>query len=242
MQKIIISILMVFSIGFAKNVQIQPLTETWVPYQIESKDGLKGISVDLVREIQKRVGNTKKIKVFPWSRGYNLTLKKKGYALFLTTRSKKRESLFKWVGPISSMRLVFFKNAKRTDLNIESLEDAKKVSSIAIAADTIAHEKLTDFGFKNLHINKLANYSLKKIQENKADLYPTEYYSFLYKLKAENLQGTVIPVKMKEPIYESMLYIAFSKATPDDVINKWQKALDNMKVDGTYDKILKKYQ
>merc|ERR1711879_76565 len=89
---------------------IQPLTETWTPYQMETKDGLSGISVDLVREIQKRIGNKKEIKVFPWNRGYNLTLEKKGYALFLTTRSKKRENLFKWVGPISSMKLVFFKN------------------------------------------------------------------------------------------------------------------------------------
>lgn len=90
---------------------IQPITETWTPYQMETKDGLSGISIDLVREIQNRIGNDKEIKVFPWTRGYNLTLEKKGYALFLTTRSKKREELFKWVGPIASMKLVFFKNA-----------------------------------------------------------------------------------------------------------------------------------
>lgn len=45
---------------------------------------------------------------------------------FLTTKSKQRENLFKWVGPISSMEIRFFKNAFREDLTINSLEDAKK--------------------------------------------------------------------------------------------------------------------
>ena len=221
---------------------IQPLTETWTPYQIETKDGLSGISVDLVREIQKRIGNKKEIKVFPWKRGYHITLNKKGYALFLTTRSKQRENLFKWVGPISSMKLVFFKNAHRDDLVINTIEDAKKVNSIAVAQKTIAHEKLIEYKFNNLEINSLANYSLKKLQENKVDLYPVEYNAFMYKLKKKNLEKKIIPVQMKEPIYESQLYIAFNKETSKGTIKKWQKTLDEIKSDGTYDKILKRYR
>lgn len=220
---------------------IQPLTETWTPYQMESKDGTYGISVDLVKEIQKRVGNTKEIKVFPWKRGYDITLNKKGYALFLTTRSQKRENLFKWVGPISSMRLVFFKKASREDLNIQTLEDAKKVKSIVVAKKTIAHEKLEELGFKNLDINSLANYSLAKLQEDKTDLYPVEYHAFMYKLKEMNLEKDIVPVAMREPIYESFLYIAFNKDTDDTTIQRWQKALDEINLDGTYKQILSRY-
>lgn len=226
---------------YAKDT-IQPLTEPWMPYQMETEEGLEGISVDLVKEIQKRIGNSEKIKVFPWSRGYNLTLRKPGFALFLTTRSKKREDLFKWVGPISSMKLVFFKNASREDLEINSFEDAKSVDSIAVAADTISHQKLVELGFTNLHVNKLASYSLNKLKENKADLYPTEYYSILYELKKKNLQDKIVAVKMQKPIMESHLYIAFNKETSDDIIARWQNALDEIKKDGTYQEILKRYR
>jgi len=38
------------------------------------------------------------------------------------------------------------------------------------------------------------------------------------------------------------LYIAFNKNTPDTIIEKWQKALDDIKKDGTYQKILNKYR
>jgi polar amino acid transport system substrate-binding protein len=64
---ILVKIIITVFFGLLANASdtIQPLTETWTPYQIETKDGLKGISVDLVREIQNRIGNTKDIKVFP---------------------------------------------------------------------------------------------------------------------------------------------------------------------------------
>jgi len=234
--------LILLSLGVCLADDIQALTETWTPYQMETKDGLTGISIDLVKEIQKRIGNQKEIKVFPWKRAYDITLNKKGYALFLTTRSQKRENLFKWVGPISSMKLVFFKKSSRTDLNINSLEDAKKVKAIAVAQKTIAHEKLTEYNFKNLQVNSLANYSLRKLQENKVDLYPVEYHAFTYKLKKMGIEHTIEPVKMKEAIYEAPLYIAFNKHTSNSTIKKWQKTLDEIIADGTYKKILNRYK
>lgn len=220
---------------------IQPLTEKWTPYQIETKNGLKGISIDLVKDIQKRIGNKKDIKLFPWKRSYNITLKKKGYALFLTTRSKERENLFKWVGPITSMKVRFFKNASRTDLDIRSLEDARKVSSIVVAEETISNQILKKLDFKNLDVSTIANYSLNKLLENRTDLYPVEENAFIYKLKQLNLQEKIVPVKMK-PFYESNLYIAFNKETKDDTIKKWQKALEDIKSDGTYEKIIQRYK
>lgn len=233
-------ILLLLNVTFAKD-NIVLLTENWIPYQIETKDGLKGISVDLIKHIQKKVGNSEEIKLFPWKRAYNITLKKEGYALFLTTKSKNREHLFKWVGPIASMKIRFFKNHSRTDLEINSLEDAKKVSSIVVAADTISKEVLTSLGFKNLDINTIANYSLEKLLQNKIDLYPVEENAFRYKLKQLGLQDKIVPVKM-DSFYKSDLYIAFNKNTDDKIIKKWQNALDQIKEDGTYDKIIERYK
>lgn len=238
--KILFTILLFINILFSED-NIQLLTEKWIPYQIETKDGLKGISVDLVKELQKRVGNNKEIKLFPWKRGYNITLRKKGYALFLTAKSDKREKLFKWVGPVASMKLRFFKKASRKDLDIKTLEDAKKVSSIIVATDTISNQVLTNLGFENLSVNTIANYRLEKLLEGKTDLYPIEEDAFSYRLKELNLQKEIIPVKMK-PFYESKLYIAFNKETDDKIISKWQNALDEIKADGTYKKILERYK
>lgn len=61
--KILFILLLFISFLFSKD-EIQPLTEPWTPYQIETKDGLEGISIDLIKEIQKRIGNKKRLKFF----------------------------------------------------------------------------------------------------------------------------------------------------------------------------------
>ncbi|RXK00050.1 hypothetical protein CRV02_10575 [Arcobacter sp. CECT 8989] len=221
-------------------IEIQPLTEPWIPYQIENKDGLSGISIDLIKEIQKRIGNKKEIKVFPWKRAYNITLRKKGYALFLTVKSKEREKLFKWVGPIASVKMRFFKNASREDLDIRTLEDAKEVNSIIVEGDTVTVDVLKKLGFNNLDLNTLTSHRLNKLLENKTDLFPTDEVSFIYNLKQQGLDKKIIPVKM-EAFFESKLYIAFNKETSDDIINRWKAAFEEIKADGTYNKILERY-
>ena len=239
MKFLFVLILFITNILFSKDIHL--LTEPRPPFQIETKNGLAGIGADLIKEIQKKVGNKKDITVFPWKRSYYLTMNKKGYALFLTTRSKEREKLFKWVGPISSINLKFFKNASREDLQINSLDDARKVSSIILEEDTISTQILKKLEFKNLDINSISNYVFDKLIENKADLYISDEISFRYRLKLLNLENKIVPVKMK-PFYSAKLYIAFNKDTDDKTIQKWQKALDEIKKDGTYLKILERYK
>ncbi|WP_164970039.1 ABC transporter substrate-binding protein [Arcobacter sp. CECT 8983] len=237
--KTLFILLLFINILFSSD-QIQPLTESWAPYQIENKNGLSGISIDLIKEIQKRLGNKKEIKLFPWKRAYNITLRKKGYALFLTSKSKEREKLFKWIGPIASIKVRFFKNASRKDLDIKTLEDAKKVDSIIVEGDTITFDTLKMLGFKNLDINTLANNRLNKLLENKTDLLPADEVTFIYNLKQKDLDKKILPVKM-EAFFESKLYIAFNKDTSDDIIKDWKSAFEEIKADGTYDKILERY-
>jgi len=60
----------------------------------------------------------------------------------------------------------------------------------------------------------------------------------IYKAK---LQGVSDQLEKVMDVKDTQLYIAFSKNTPDDVIDKWQSPLDEMKADGTFDTLVKKY-
>jgi len=110
MKKLIL-LLVVVNI-FALNL----VTEIFPPFQFEENGKLKGVSVDIVKAIQQKINDNSKIKVYPWNRAYKLTLKKPNYALFSTLRTKERENKFKWIGPLATMKLVFFKN-KNSDIN-----------------------------------------------------------------------------------------------------------------------------
>jgi len=239
-KKILAGLLVVANIANAGD--IKPITEEWAPYQMKIDGMLTGISVDIVREIQKRIGNKQKIKIFPWNRGYNMTLKRQGYALFTAARTKDREKLFKWVGPLTQLKLVMFK-LKLNKTIYKTAQDMKNAKSIAVTKNDAAQQILASQGYKNLQIKTGGSnqINLKKILNKKAELWPTGYYGGYYRIKQLGVQDKMTVVQAP-PFLELPLAIAFNKKTPDEIINKWQKALDNIKADGTYDKILKKYK
>ena len=94
---------------------ISLLTEEFAPYQFYEGEGdnkiITGISIEIVQEIQKQLGNSDPIKVLPWNRALKLLTKNKNNALFSTARTPDREDKYKWVGPLSKLEMVFFKKA-----------------------------------------------------------------------------------------------------------------------------------
>ncbi|NJN47058.1 MAG: transporter substrate-binding domain-containing protein [Candidatus Competibacteraceae bacterium] len=70
------------------------LTEELPPLNFTQDGKLMGFSVDVVREIQRRVGNTDSIEVVPWARGYKAALERPNTVLFSTARTQEREPFF----------------------------------------------------------------------------------------------------------------------------------------------------
>lgn len=237
-KSILILLLSILSFG----VEIQPLTENIEPWQIKNGDKLSGVGVEIIREIQKRIGNTKEIKVLPWNRIYNMCLKKEGYAIFSTSRTPKREKLFKWVGPLYSNEFVFFKHSSNKKV-YTTLEDAKKASSVAVVKNDVAEQTLQEMGFKNLKIDfgKNNQMSLQKLLNYNVELVPSGRVTSRYKMKQLQLEKEIVQTEIP-PFLPNSLYIAFNIKTDDSTIRKWQKALDDIKEEGLYDKIMQKYR
>ncbi|OEU71116.1 MAG: hypothetical protein BA863_09845 [Desulfovibrio sp. S3730MH75] len=76
----------------------------------------------------RQTGQEFPIKVMPWAQGYTMAQRQPNVALYSTTRTESRENLFKWVGPLATMKWVFFAKAG-SGIKISSLDDAKKVGS-----------------------------------------------------------------------------------------------------------------
>jgi polar amino acid transport system substrate-binding protein len=80
------------------------LTENMPPLNYVENGVLVGPSVEVVKEIQRRVGSQEQIQVYPWARAYKMALEEKNVILFGMTYTKVREDKFKWVGPLATKR------------------------------------------------------------------------------------------------------------------------------------------
>ncbi|MBU0970114.1 MAG: transporter substrate-binding domain-containing protein [Proteobacteria bacterium] len=214
------------------------MTEEYPPFNYTDNGKLTGLSSDVMAEVVKRLGIPDNTKVLPWSRAYALIQSKSGMILFSMTRTEQRESLFKWVGPVASNQWVFFAK-KGSGIQINSLEDAKKVNKIGTYKDDAAELFLIEQGFTNTEsvVDDLSN--VKKLAAGRIDLWIVGHLQGLY--KAKTVAGDTSAFEKVFDVKDTQLFIAFSKDTADEVIAKWQAELDKMKVDGTYDAILKKY-
>ncbi len=103
----------------AKNLAY--ITEQFPPFSYQEDGKLQGISVDLLDKMLGHMNmtlNRSEIKLLPWDQGYQKALQDNSTVIFSTGRIPEREALFKWVGPISSIKVVLFAlNEKHIKIN-----------------------------------------------------------------------------------------------------------------------------
>lgn len=226
-----------FSSGSAWSQDFKIMTEEYPPFNYSEGGKLTGLSTEVTLELTKRVGHSADIDLLPWARAYGLIQKKDGLILYSMTRTEARESLFKWVGPVASNKWVFFAR-KGSGITLSSIADAKSVGKIGTYKDDAAELFLKAEGFSNLDSVVNDEQNVPKLMAGRTNLWIVGELQGIYKAKKKGVSDQLEKVL---DVKDTQLYIAFSKNTADDVIAKWQAALDGMKADGSYDAIVAKY-
>jgi polar amino acid transport system substrate-binding protein len=202
-------------------------------------DRLWGVVPDVVREIQRIVGDDSRLKEVPWLRAYKRAQEEPMHALFAIVRIPEREPLFKWVGPVFGEGDYFYKR-KGSPLEITSLEDAKAVPRIAVRKDGYTHQALASRGFTNLDIGPTYDSSYHKLHQGRVDLVLMGELTNRYMVEHAGLDPD--DFERTEFLFdESSAWLAFSRDVPDELVDKWQQALDAIKANGVYDAIMKRH-
>lgn len=219
---------------------LQFLTHELPPLNFTEKGETLGLCSDLVRELQKRTNTTAPLIVVPWARGYQLAIKLPNTALFFTTRTNEREALFHWVGPIVNVSSNFYAKVG-SSLKITSLADAARVKNIIVHRGSHLEKTLIKRGLNNLIAMDTPEDAVRALLRMGDD-------EALLLLTAPSvpslLQKRGLAVDAIKPVYlahKSQGYIAISKSTDPEVVNKLQNALDDMKRDGSFAAIYGKW-
>ena len=240
MKKLFILVALVFlvSVQPALSAELTILTENLPPLNYVEDGVLVGPSVDIVREIQRRVGSQEEIKVYPWARAYKMALEEENVVLFGMTHTEVRHEQFKWIGPLATKRDILVAK-KGSGIRINSLEDAKKVKRIGTLRDDTRERLLKSQGFTNLEPVSDEQMNAQKLVLGRIDLWT---YKIPGLRTVCDLAG--VDYKEMEEVYslrEINVDIAFSKKTSDSIVQKWKNAFNEMVADGTLMKIRKRW-
>lgn len=218
------------------------MSEEFPPYNYTENGRLKGIAADLLREMLPLAGSSRtldEVKVLPWSRSYDALLKSPNTMLFSVTRTKEREKLFKWVGPIAPNRNVLIGH-RHISPTIRSLQDLTSQRIGAIPHDAGA-QLLLDAGVSPTSFDyaTTAKLNLLKLAEGRIDMFAYAETVAYWTILQNDLQPQDFMTLFV--VNDGEVYFALHRSTPDAVVERLQAALDILREGGQAQAIIKQY-
>ncbi|MEI7485536.1 MAG: transporter substrate-binding domain-containing protein [Ignavibacteriota bacterium] len=218
--------------------KFQFITEDYKPLNYQEGTELKGLAPDLLREICSNLNIPFEVSVMQWEKGYQTAQNNNNAVLFSTILNASRKDLFKWAGPIASLDWEFYASSP-AKITLATLEDAKAVQKIGVIKDYAIEQYLVQQGFTNLvYVNNNVE-AFDKLLKGEIDLFPSDKISAEAALKSINKSfWSVTPL---QTILTDLVYFAFNKQIPDDVVADFQKEINRLKGNGTLLKLYQKY-
>lgn len=228
------------ALGLAAPAQAQQrlLSEEFAPINFSENGEAKGLAVEVVQEIQRRLKKELPIEFQPWARAYREVQLGGETALFSMARTAGRERLFKWVGPVVTFYSSLYAPA-RGGLRLRSMDDAKRAKSVLVVRDWYTSEELSQLGFRNLVSVADPQAAIRMLLAKRADYFATERLSMPKIMAQAGVSEDALEIVYSYASAEG--YIAFSLDTPDREVQAWQRALDAMKRDGSFAAIYKRW-
>lgn len=218
------------------------MTEQYPPFNYEEGGQLKGISVDILDAMLKKMGASKSksdFELLPWAQGYKRVQTDPNTSLFAMTLTDKRKPLFKWVGPVIATRTAVF-TKKGSGVTIGSDADLQNYKYGVVREDIGQHMlEAKGVGKDKMDITSKNEANIKKLNAGRIDAWAYEESSAKYQLKQAGFDPADYEVAYI--LQEGTLNFAFHKDTPNELLAQYQAALDALKADGTVQKIMDNY-
>jgi polar amino acid transport system substrate-binding protein len=217
---------------------INLMTEEYPPVTFMKNGEVTGFVTDMVMEISARQGIREPIRLTSWDEAYKVALSNPNVVLFSVEKTDKREKLFQWVGPVGKNSAIFY-GKKGSGIRMNSIDDARKVAAIATTSNWFTEQDLKSRGFTNLVSSALPTDNVRKLMKGEVGL-----SVFTDITVPEIVRNAGYSMDELEPVFtlsNTNFYIAMSPGTPPEMVNKWQSTLDELKKDGTFEKIYRSY-
>ena len=229
----------------ASSQELLFVTEHTPPYQFHTKSNdVDGLTIKIIQSALELTPFQYQIKIYPWPRSFRLAKGKKNTCIFLMSRDKEREKHFQWVAPILSTNDYFVGLSSRDDIEINSIEDVKKYK-VAVLKEDRTYYELLKRGFvenKNLFIINNSSSMLKVLtKREQIDFVLSDSITVKYRAMFHNMDPNLFKTYFKLTETPIELYLACSLQTPKETVQKLAQAINTIKENGVYDKILGTY-
>ena len=218
----------------------------YVTKGLKVKKEIRGFTVELINLMLKDIAIEKQadIELFTWARVLKIIENEPNVLILDIVRNPAREEHYKWVGPIAPREIWLYKLAARKDIQVTSLQDIKHYK-VGVMRGSSSSDKLMAYGFEegnNLAFVSKEIQNINKIMKQRVDFVTFSPVELAWRLKLLTPQ---VDINIFEPTYllsgELEYYFALSKKTSNETVLQLQTALEQIKKDGRFLTLWKKY-
>jgi polar amino acid transport system substrate-binding protein len=220
----------------AGSVPLRLLSEEFPPINFTEAGQPSGLAVEIVQQVQQRLGQALPIEFLPWARAYREAQGSQPVALFSAARIPEREKMFQWAGPIVTFYSSFYGRAGAERLR--RFEDARRAEVLVVRGWYTA-QQLASEGFTKLRYVSDPGQGLRMLLAGRAPLLASERISMTGALQSAGIEPDALAEVYTYASSDG--YIAFSPGTPKRVVSAWQREIDAMKRDGSFQAIYKRW-
>jgi len=226
--------------------ELRVVTEELPPFNMTQGGQVTGMSTEVVLAVMKEAGLQAPIQSMPWARAYDIALNEENVLIYSITRTPQREKLFKWVGVVAPTHWYLFARADRIG-PLRQLDDARRLQTATVNEDA-GEQYLLARGFligKNLQSSNRYELNYEKLKAGRVDLWIANELNATYLARQagddpERILQRVLDLSDLAP--DGGLNMAFSTKTPDATVERFRKALETVRRNGTYDAIRRRWQ
>lgn len=216
----------------AVRAELRILAVDEAPASFINADGqVEGLIIDVVKELQRRLGDTTPIQMLPEQRALMLASTTPDTLLLGFSRTPAREQLFHMITPVLRKSWVLY-GRQGDSPEVANLRDLAAVHHIGVVRGDIREIYLRQQGLTNLDPVAEHQHNLRKLLGKRIDLMAYEPLGMAWLCRELQLPLTVV-----EPVLtlgESEVYIMLSRqGTSNERVLAWQQAAAAMQADGS---------
>jgi polar amino acid transport system substrate-binding protein len=215
------------------------VTSDLPPFANENQRDKPGFAVEITQAIAAKLGQQVKAEYYPWARAYALSQAEPRVVIIPLTRTPDRQAHFQWLVKIFLQQYVFV--SKASDKLITSLDAARAINRIGVLRGSPTTEFALREHFSSQHLYEEASVEagLKDLDSGRIDVYFGGSAIFAATINATGRK--LADYQFGVSLGGGEIWLGASRGFSDMDIAAMRQAFDALTADGTYARLLKKY-
>lgn len=237
---VLLSVALVMRIQAFATEPILVVTELSPPHQTLVNGEVSGLATGIVRDILSQAQLPGTFNLMPWARAYALALQRPNTLIYNIARTKEREALFVWIGPVARYDLGFVALSSRSDVQLTTVADAKAFV-VGVQRDDFAVTELKQLGFvegKQLLLTADISESWRLLKRGKVDLIIDDPHALKSMAAQANMRPEQVRYLLPIPVLAQQTYLAANLHTDPQLILALRSALGQVSQTDAYQKLL----